>query len=179
MHRCGIVQSFGSRPAKRAHPRTPAALEYTKFIPARAGHGGPAGASRAHGRVVAPVRLAFHLRPDLAQLGRVVANTLAYSGIQALGAQPRECTSRMRLPYRVFRLSRYPYTPLALSSAQSLRPAVPHVRNILVTYFPTAPNPSVKRSANGRPPSPGRWYAVHFHRPGLGVLPSAPAYLER
>jgi hypothetical protein len=34
---------------------------------------------------------------------------------------------------------------------------------------------SLKRSANGRPPGPGRWYAVHFHRPGLGVLPSAPA----
>ena len=37
------------------------------------------------------------------------------------------------------------------------------------------PNPSLKRSTNGRPPSPGRWYAVHFHRPGLGVLPLAPA----
>ena len=29
------------------------------------------------------------------------------------------------------------------------------------------PNHSLKRSANGRPPGPGRWYAVHFHRPGL------------
>ena len=37
------------------------------------------------------------------------------------------------------------------------------------------PNPSLKRSANGRPPGPGRWYAVHFHRPGPGVLPSSPA----
>ena len=37
------------------------------------------------------------------------------------------------------------------------------------------PNPSFKRSTNGRPPSPGWWYAVHFHQPGLGVLPSAPA----
>ena len=37
------------------------------------------------------------------------------------------------------------------------------------------PNPSLKRSATGRPPAPGRWYAVHFHRPGAGVLPSAPA----
>ncbi len=44
---------------------------------------------------------------------------------------------------------------------------------------PAWPNPSVNRSANGRPPSPGRWYAVHFHRPGLGVLPSSPGYLER
>ena len=37
------------------------------------------------------------------------------------------------------------------------------------------PNPSFKRSANGRPPAPGRWYAVQFHRPGAGVLPSSPA----
>ena len=37
------------------------------------------------------------------------------------------------------------------------------------------PNPSLKRSANGRPPGPGRWYGVHFHRPGPGILPSSPA----
>jgi hypothetical protein len=40
---------------------------------------------------------------------------------------------------------------------------------------PVKPNHSLKRSANGRPPSPGRWYFVHFHRPGLGVLPLPPA----
>jgi len=34
---------------------------------------------------------------------------------------------------------------------------------------------SLKRSANGRPPGPGRWYAVHSHRPGPDVLPSSPA----
>ena len=44
---------------------------------------------------------------------------------------------------------------------------------------PALPNPSVNRSANGRPPAPGRWSAVHFHRPGAGVLPSSPGYLER
>jgi hypothetical protein len=37
------------------------------------------------------------------------------------------------------------------------------------------PNPSLKRSANGRPPSPVWRYAVHFRQPGLGVLPSSPA----
>ena len=41
------------------------------------------------------------------------------------------------------------------------------------------PNPSLKRSANGMPPGPGRWYAVHFHRPGPGVLPLVPPQLER
>jgi hypothetical protein len=37
------------------------------------------------------------------------------------------------------------------------------------------PNPSLKRSANGRPPGPGRWYGVHFHQPGPGGLPLAPS----
>ncbi|CAD5373030.1 hypothetical protein RA210_U280005 [Rubrivivax sp. A210] len=37
------------------------------------------------------------------------------------------------------------------------------------------PNPSLKRSTNGRPPGPGLWHTVHFHSPGPGVLPSAPA----
>jgi hypothetical protein len=37
------------------------------------------------------------------------------------------------------------------------------------------PNPSLKRSANGRPPGPGWWYAVHFHQPGPSVLPLSPA----
>ncbi len=42
------------------------------------------------------------------------------------------------------------------------------------------PNPSVKRSANGLPPVPGRlWYAKNFSRPGPGGKPSPPAYLER
>ena len=37
------------------------------------------------------------------------------------------------------------------------------------------PNPSLKRSANGRPPAPGLRYAVHFLSPGAGVLPLSPA----
>ena len=45
----------------------------------------------------------------------------------------------------------------------------------LLGHSPVQPNPSLKRSANGRPPAPGRWYAVHFHRPGAGVLPLSPA----
>ena len=37
------------------------------------------------------------------------------------------------------------------------------------------PNPSLKRSANGRPPGPVWRYAVHFRQPGPSVLPSSPA----
>ena len=40
------------------------------------------------------------------------------------------------------------------------------------------PNPSVKRSAIGRPPSP-RSAVVYPALRGLGVLPLSPAYLER
>ena len=36
------------------------------------------------------------------------------------------------------------------------------------------PNPSLKRSANGMPPAPGRRYAVHFRQPGAGAIPSSP-----
>ena len=41
------------------------------------------------------------------------------------------------------------------------------------------PNPSLKRSANGRPPGPGLRYAVHFLSPGQGVLPLVPPQLKR
>ena len=37
------------------------------------------------------------------------------------------------------------------------------------------PNPSLKRSANGRPPGPATGYGVHFPVAGPGVLPSSPA----
>ena len=44
-----------------------------------------------------------------------------------------------------------------------------------VALSPVLPNPSLKRSANGRPPGPVWRYAVHFRQPGPGVLPLAPA----
>ena len=40
---------------------------------------------------------------------------------------------------------------------------------------PVRPNPSLKRSANGRPPGPATGYGVHFPVAGPGVLPSSPA----
>ena len=43
----------------------------------------------------------------------------------------------------------------------------------------STPNPSFEVRPNGKPPGPGRWYAVHFHRPGPGVLPLVPPQLER
>jgi hypothetical protein len=40
------------------------------------------------------------------------------------------------------------------------------------------PDPSLKRSANGRPSEPGRRRTVHFRQLGPGVLPSSPAQLD-
>ena len=40
---------------------------------------------------------------------------------------------------------------------------------------PVRPNPSLKRSANGRPAGPGLRYGVHFLSPGPAVLPLSPA----
>ena len=45
----------------------------------------------------------------------------------------------------------------------------------VIVMPPVLPNPSLKRSANGRPPGPVWRYAVHFRQPGPGVLPSSPA----
>ena len=39
---------------------------------------------------------------------------------------------------------------------------------------PVRPNPSLKGSANGRPPGPGRRCSAHCLRPGPGVLPLSP-----
>ena len=36
------------------------------------------------------------------------------------------------------------------------------------------PNHSLKASANGVPPGPGRQYGVHFSRPGPGATPLSP-----
>ena len=47
--------------------------------------------------------------------------------------------------------------------------------NSAVSSRELRPNPSLKRSANGRPPSPVWRYAVHFRQPGLGGLPSSPS----
>jgi hypothetical protein len=41
------------------------------------------------------------------------------------------------------------------------------------------PNPSLNRSAKGRPRALVWWYAVRFYPSGLDVLPLSPAWLER
>ena len=50
-----------------------------------------------------------------------------------------------------------------------------HINTPSASAAPKTPNPSFKRSANGRPPGPVWRYAVHFRQPGPGILPSSPA----
>ena len=70
-------------------------------------------------------------------------------------------------------------------SARNLHPGVrsvvlgPAVPSSPLSASSATPNPSVKLSANGRPPGPSHRYGVHFLWLGPGVLPSSPAYLQR
>ena len=68
-------------------------------------------------------------------------------------------------------------TVLGAISARMGRAFVASLRSIMLAFVPVPmrPNPSLKRSANGRPPGPGRRSAVHFRQPGPGVLPLSPA----
>jgi len=74
-------------------------------------------------------------------------------------------------PEAYVKAARTAHTRPCCPAVQSCKPASAPV----CAAPPALPNPSLKRSANGRPPGPGRRYAVHFHRPGPGVLPSSPA----
>ena len=47
--------------------------------------------------------------------------------------------------------------------------------NVSPSRHRPGPNPTLKRSTNGRPPGPVWRYAVHFRQPGPGVLPLPPA----
>jgi hypothetical protein len=60
-------------------------------------------------------------------------------------------------------------------SGMMLGPVSTRGSKITAACHRAGPNHSLKRSDNGTPPGPGRWYAVHFHRPGPGGLPLSPA----
>jgi len=60
------------------------------------------------------------------------------------------------------------WTPLETGGHQGNFKATPPTRRV-------KPKPSLKPSANGRPPGPVWRYAVHFRQPGPGVLQSSPA----
>ena len=67
-------------------------------------------------------------------------------------------------------------TVLSAGSSLSFEQSAGHAYQGLhrLSYSPAVPNPSLKRSANGRPPGPV-YGALHSPQPGPGVLPSSPA----
>jgi hypothetical protein len=84
-------------------------------------------------------------------------------------ASPRETLFLVHAPQR---RSTAPATASAETGEQG---GVPANKTPRLTVCEVRPNPSFKRRANGKPPGPGRRYAVHFRQPGPGVLPLAPA----
>ena len=66
-------------------------------------------------------------------------------------------------------------SPNALFQTNAVVPGSHGTQGALGMSPHAVPNPSFKRSANGRPPGPAGRYAVHFLPAGPGVLPSSPA----
>ncbi len=85
-------------------------------------------------------------------------------------------TARRDAPCRTRRTPQTRSTATAISEAQSgKRGAAQSGSHSTHTAPRVLPNPSLKRSANGRPPGPVWRYAVHFRQPGPGVLPLSSA----
>ena len=159
--KCGFAVSFSSH--KVAPERSQPEL-----------NSGMAAAARCHGRVVQSVntggaskctealRGAVSGSPQLCRLScsgsaamAAIVPSLATGSGSGSGGQQQASIS-VRLPRRT------------VAGGHAVVPGNVSINTAL-------PNPSLKRSANGRPPAPGRWYAAHFHRPGAGVLPLSPA----
>ena len=66
-------------------------------------------------------------------------------------------------------------TPQRVRSQPRREPTVAPESMTTHRASPVRPNPSFKPSTNSVARGPGWRYAVHFHRPGPGVLPSSPA----
>ena len=99
---------------------------------------------------------------------------ISFSSISA-GPQPRQSASacpRERGPINP-EACHHLMPPTWLARERAKR--APTALCLYLHHRSALPNPSLKRSANGRPPGPGCLYAVHFHQPGPGVLPSSPA----
>ena len=103
----------------------------------------------------------------------------ASSGHESIDRAVRATRARASLPLTPSAASR---SRVPASTARSGKQPTSRAR-VTKTYWAKAtsptgtplPNPSLKRSANGRPPGPGLWPTGHFHSPGPGVPPLAPA----
>ena len=178
MPRSNIVASISSRRKTRARSCTVAAPECTSARPARAGHGGPAGTRCSSGFVAAAGRFGFQLRSATAAHEREAKNSVATLATARLAAT-EENAPRSPRHRSTPSQNRCPLPAVAAGSpGRRVTSLKAEVSKTVLTYA-TAPNHSVKARPNGKPPGPGRRYAVHFRRPGPGGLPSVPPYLER
>ena len=157
--KCGFAMSFGSRKVApvRLQPALNSGLEV---------------AARCHGQVVYSVNTGGASKGIEALRGAACGSLqlrrLSCSGSAAMAAivpslatgdssgSQQQASVPVHLPWRT------------VAGGHTVVPCNVSINTAL-------PNPSLKRSANGRPPAPGRWYAVHFHRPGAGVPPLSPA----
>ena len=111
-------------------------------------------------RVVATSRFGYVFPRHRSRFGR---SEVSEAVSASLSGSAGPASSRFGHTARRLRRPRAPCLLPVLAARQRLACAEP------------LPNPSLKRSANGRPPRPGRRYAVHFRQPGLGGLPLSSA----
>jgi hypothetical protein len=95
---------------------------------------------------------------------------------QVSTVERRVCAARRRAPCKVPGLRRRRGVPRLLLSRCFVTSRIACTQRHQFAAINTAlPNPSLKRSTNGRPPGPGLRHLVHHLSPGPGVLPLAPA----
>ncbi len=114
------------------------------------------------------------LRPPAPPLGRDLALLWPCHPLLAVeGPRQKSCSGFHQLTANEPEIPRSGHRtasePPLLRTTQVKSGAAKHRR-----LAPARPNPSLNRSSNGRPPSPGCRYTVHFRQPGLGVLPRQP-----
>ena len=165
-----------------------------------AGHAGPAGGKRY---IVASRARASHRRcrfnSNVGQrnlTAQICVHTVRPSGLAFARASAKpECSvplfhkfggvSAPTKPRRRARACPRERGPVVTASCHHRRPppwlarerakVAPAALCLHLHHRDALPNPSLKRSANGRPPGPIWKYAVHFRQPRPGVLPAPPA----
>ena len=183
--------------AARRLPRTLGSAENSVHRPSRVGacRRELSSHNAAQPRVSTPLRLSDSAhqtqRPRKLQhlkahcLGRTGANDLAVhcplEGLHCVAAVTSRHVLGATCGAAGLNATRTTATPRLSRSNPSKPASAPARRGIPRVKPPSTalPNPSVKRSANGVPPSPGHRYAIHSLWPGLVSTPSSSAYLKR
>ena len=128
---------------------------------------------RQRRRIEATVGCRKEQRPTVGALRSTLSGQAPTLGQHVHGGH---AFARRKAPCRTHGVSRRRGVPRLLFPQRGAAGIVPrHQRHAVHRGARVQPNPSLKRSANGRPPGPGSRYGVHFLLPGPGVLPLSPA----